>query len=96
MIVSFGDAATEDLYHGRQTARARRFPPVILQPALQKLDMLDAAQSLEDLGAAPGNRLEKLHGKARALWSIRVNDQWRIVFAWEAPRAADVQLVDYH
>jgi proteic killer suppression protein len=62
LILSFGDPATEDLYHGRQTARVRRFPPSIVPTALRKLDMIARAHILSDLRAPPGNRLEALKG----------------------------------
>ncbi len=58
MIISFGDKATEDMYHGRSTARMRRFPQKLLRVALRKLDLLNAATELLDLRAPPGNRLE--------------------------------------
>ena len=96
MIVSFGDAATEDLYHGRRSARVRRIPPAVQSAALQKLDVLNAAAGLQDLISPPGNRLEALRGDLRGRHSIRVNDQWRIVFRWQSGDAHDVQLTDYH
>ena len=96
MIVSFGDAATADLYHGRRSARVRRFPPGVRRGALQKLDVLNAAAALEDLASPPGNRLEVLRGYLRGFHSIRVNDQWRLVFRWSSGDAADVRLTDYH
>jgi proteic killer suppression protein len=94
-IRSFGDLATEDLYHGRKSSRARRFPPNIVNIALRKLDVINAAYRLDDLGSPPGNRLEALKGKLEGYHSIRVNDQWRIIFRW-AEGALDVSLVDYH
>jgi toxin HigB-1 len=96
LIYSFGDLATEDLYHGRATSRARRFPPNIIPPALRKLDMLARAHALIDLRAPPGNRLEVLKGDRVGFYSIRVNDQWRVVFRWDGHDARDVALVDYH
>ena len=96
MIVSFGDGATADLYHGRKTHRVRRFPPTITAVALRKLDMLDAAYRLVDVREPPGNRLESLKGERAGYYSIRVNDQWRIVFRWEDGNAHEVSIVDYH
>ncbi|MCL5996976.1 MAG: type II toxin-antitoxin system RelE/ParE family toxin [Chloroflexi bacterium] len=96
MIVSFGDAATEDLYHGRKSAKARRFPPGVTAPALRKLDVLNAAQRLDDLRVPPGNRLEALAGSYEGFHSIRVNEQWRIVFRWIENAAHNVSLTDYH
>lgn len=96
MIQNFADPATEDVYHGRPTARVRKLGADMLQSAVRKLDLLDAASSIEDLRAPPGNRLEKLAGKMKGLHSIRVNDQWRIVFRWTRKGPADVAIVDYH
>ena len=96
MIVSFGDRATEDLYHNRPTSRARRFPVEVRDVALVKLDILNAAAALLDLRSPPGNRLEALKGGLKGYHSIRVNDQWRLVFRWEGNNAHDVRLTDYH
>ena len=96
MIASFGDRATEDLYHGRQTSRVRRFPRTILSAALRKLDVIRATRQIQDLRMPPGNRLELLKGDYAGWYSIRVNQQWRIVFRWESDGAHDVMLKDYH
>ena len=96
MIESFADSATEDLFHGRGGARVRRIPPQIRERAIRRLDMLNAAESLQDMESPPGNRLERLRGELRGLYSIRVNDQWRIVFRWESGSAFAVRIVDYH
>ena len=96
MIVSFGDRATEDLFHNRTSRRVRRYPPEILGPALQQLDMLNAARELRDLQSPPGNRLEALKGDLAGFHSIRVNRQWRIIFRWEAAEAREVRIIDYH
>jgi proteic killer suppression protein len=96
MIVSFADRATEDLFHGDATTRARRLPKELARIALRKLDMLNAATDFGDLLVPPGNRLEALKGELKGLHSIRVNDQWRIVFRWSGTDAHEVRLVDYH
>ena len=96
MIVSFGDRATEDLYHSRPSSRARRFSPEIAGVALLKLDMLDAAGAIIDLVAPLGNRLEALRGDLEGFYSIRVNQRWRVVFRWEGNNAYEVRLTDYH
>lgn len=96
MITSFGDDATADLYHARQTKRVRRFPPTIIKTALRKLDVLNAAHRLQDLREPPGNRLELLRGDWEGFYSIRINEQWRIVFRWIDNNAADVSITDYH
>ena len=94
-IRSFGDPATADLYHGRSTSRVRRFPHNIIRMALHKLDVLNAAHRLDDLRSPPGNRLELLRGDLEGFHSIRINDQWRIIFRWNAG-ADDVSVTDYH
>ena len=96
MIVSFGDEATADLYHGRTTRRVRRFPHDVTKRTLRKLDVLNGAHELIDLRSPPGNRLEALKGDWAGYHSIRVNDQWRLVFLWEENNAHDVRLTDYH
>lgn len=96
MIVSFGNEATADLFHGKESAKARRFPADIQQRAARKLDMLNAAADIQDLRAPPSNHLEKLSGALAGYWSIRVNDQWRVIFKWNDGSAMDVELTDYH
>ncbi len=96
MIESFADDITEALFHGRSGSRTRRIPAPIRKRAVRKLDMLNAAQSLQDLRSPPGNRLEQLRGDLRGLYSIRVNEQWRIVFRWESGNAFGVGIADYH
>lgn len=96
VIVSFCDRATEALFHGEEGRKVRSLPPEIRGTALRKLDMLNAAVELRDLRAPPGNRLEALRGDLAGKHSIRVNDQWRIVFRWESGDAHDVEIVDYH
>ena len=94
-IRSFGDSATEDLFHNRKTSRVRRFPSDIVRVALRKLDVLNGAHHLDDLRSPPANRLESLKGDFAGYHSIRVNDQWRLVFRWEEG-VHDVSLMDYH
>ena len=96
MIGSFSDRATEDLFHGRASSRIRRLPQDILAVALDKLDVLNAAATLGDLRSPPGNRLKALRGDMLGLHSIRVNEQWRIVFRWSEGVAHEVRLTDYH
>jgi proteic killer suppression protein len=96
MILSFGDRATEDLYHGESSKRTLRFSADVAAAALRKLDMLNAAAELADLKAPPGNRLEALKGRWKGFHSIRVNDQWRVVFKWRDGNPAEVHVVDYH
>lgn len=96
MIGSFKDRRTEDLYHGRTSSRVRRIPTDVRTSALRKMDMIHAAVELNDLRTPPGNRLEALRGNLKGFHSIRVNDQWRIIFRWEAQEAFDLEIIDYH
>lgn len=96
MIISLGDRGTSDLFHGISSRYARKLPSQIHELALYKLDVLNAAQVLEDLRSPPGNRLEPLRGELKGFYSIRVNSQWRIIFRWAENSATDVQVVDYH
>ncbi len=96
MIVSFADHATEALYRGTGRRTPKGFPADLRRAALRKLDMLAAAVNLKDLRAPPGNRLEALRGDLQGLHSIRVNDQWRVVFRWTSSGPAEVRIVDYH
>ena len=95
MIASFGDRGTADLYHGRASKKARKFPADVAPAAIRKLDMLNAARTLSDLRSPPGNRLEALRGDWLGYHSIRVNEQWRIAFRWDESSADDVRLTDY-
>jgi proteic killer suppression protein len=93
MIVSFGDGETEKIWAGE---RSRRLPNDIQSAALRKLRLINAARKVDDLRSPPGNRLERLHGDRAGQWSIRINDQWRVVFRWNEGGAEDVSIVDYH
>ena len=96
MIANFKDDATRDIYDGANTKAARSIPMQVWSVAQRKLDSLNAAQDLKDLASPPGNRLESLKGKWAGEYSIRVNDQYRIVFGFSAGRATDVRITDYH
>ena len=76
--------------------RSRRLPSDIQAAALRKLRLINAARKVDDLRVPPGNRLEQLKGNRAGQWSIRINDQWRIVFRWSEGGAEDVAIVDYH
>ena len=93
MIRSFADKETERVWNEE---RSRKLPPDIQATALRKLQMLDAAEQLEDLRNPPGNRLEQLKGERKEQWSIRINSQWRICFTWRNAHAGDVEICDYH
>ncbi len=96
MIVSFGDNATEAVFHGTPVRLVKRFSPNVMKRAIVKLDYLNGASKLTELEAPPGNRLEALKGDLLGFHSIRVNDQWRIVFRWEGTDAHEVLLMDCH
>jgi proteic killer suppression protein len=92
MIRSFGDKPTEALFRDE---RVRQFAG-IARVAKRKLEALNAASRLEDLTVPPSNRLEKLKGDLKEFYSIRINDQWRVIFKWIQGDAHDVRIVDYH
>jgi len=96
MILEFGDQPTEDVFHGENTKAARRIPPITWKVACRKLDMLNAAHELHDLMVPPGNRLEALHGNLAGFHSMRINDQFRLIFIWADGNAKDVRITDYH
>ncbi len=93
MILTFGSKETEKIWKGE---RVKKIPTEIQQMGRRKLRMLSNSQSIQDLLIPPSNRLEKLVGKARDFYSIRINDQWRIVFKWDNNHACEVEIVDYH
>jgi len=96
MIETFGNRLAEDLFTDRVSKAVRHFPPELRRAARRKLLYLHEAAELKDLQAPPGNRLEALKGIWRGFFSIRINEQWRIVFRWENGNAFEVQVVDYH
>jgi proteic killer suppression protein len=93
MIRTFRDSRTEAAFEG---ASVPMWHPDLTRRAMRKLHAVDAAASLADLRAMPGNRLEKLRGDRTGQWSIRVNGRWRICFEWIDGHAELVELVDYH
>lgn len=92
MIKSFRDKDTKSLYDDEYVSRFSNFERV----ARRKLEMLDAAESLQDLKSPPGNRLEPLSGNRKGQYSIRINQQFRICFLWINNAAYEVEIVDYH
>ena len=93
MIRSFRDRRTAALFDGRFVKGVDRR---IVARARRKLQMIHAAQSLEEPGTIPGNHLEALRGDRRGQYSIRINDQWRICLVWRDGEADDVEFTDYH
>ena len=93
MIKHFASRETADLFSGRSS---RRIPGDAQRRTLAKLLALHAATGLDELRRIPGNRLEKLKGDRAGRYSIRINDQWRICFAWRDGDSYEVEIVDYH
>jgi len=93
MIISFGSKETEKIWLGE---RVNNLPQEIQQLGRRKLRMINNSQNINDLRIPPSNRLEKLSGKLKNFYSIRINDQWRIIFIWENNLASEVQIIDYH
>ena len=92
MIRSFADRDAEQVFRGQ---RSRKFDS-IAKIALRKLEMLNAAEALDDLLVPPGNRLEALKAERQGQYSIRINNQWRICFVWHEGGPMHVEIVDYH
>ena len=93
MITSFGNSETEKIWFGE---RVKKIPPEIQHIGRRKLRMINNSVDVGDLRIPPANRLEKLSGKLNGFYSIRINDQWRIIFKWKSGNAAEVEIVDYH
>jgi proteic killer suppression protein len=96
VIETFGNALAEDLFEDRSSRATRSLPTELRRVARRKLLYLHEAADLRDLRSPPGNRLESLKGDLKGFHSIRINDQWRVVFRWSGGNAFDVQIVDYH
>ena len=96
MIKSFGNKLAEDLFTDRATKETRGFAFELRRAARRKVLFLHDAAELRDLRVAPGNRLEALKGDRKGFYSIRINDQWRLVFRWDGGHAYEVAVVDYH
>ncbi len=93
MILSFGNSETEQVWLGN---RVRGLPTEIQNVGRRKLRMLNNSVDLADLRIPPANRLEKLSGELKNFYSIRINDQWRIIFKWSSGNAMEVEIIDYH
>ena len=93
MIVSFGSKQTEQVWNG---FRVKKMPVEIQRTGRRKLRMLNNSQDIADLRIPPSNRLEKLSGNLKSFYSIRINNQWRIIFKWHKGNASEVEIVDYH
>jgi toxin HigB-1 len=93
MILTFGSKETEKIWKGERVAK---LPLDIQTTGRRKLRMLHNSQNLADLRIPPSNRLEKLGGNLKEFYSIRINDQWRIIFLWNNGQASEVKIMDYH
>ncbi len=93
MITSFGSKETKKIWDGE---RVKSFATELQEIARRKLRMLNNSQNLTDLQIPPSNKLEKLKGNLKEYYSIRINDQWRIIFKWDKGNSSDVEIVDYH
>lgn len=97
MIKSFGNSGTEDIFHGNNSRDAAKLiPSELYRVASRKLDMINAAHEIKDLLVPPEHRLEKLKGKLSGFHSIRINNQYRIIFIWSDGNANSVEIIDYH
>lgn len=93
MISSFADKETEKIWKGE---KSKILPPEIQQAARRKLRMINNSENINDLRIPPSNRLKKLKGELIDFYSIRINDQWRIIFKWKNNIAENVLITDYH
>lgn len=93
MIVSFGSKTTQEIWDGEWV---KGLSTEIQETARRKLRMLNNSFDIKDLTIPPSNRIEKLKGKLKDFYSIRINDQWRLIFKWENGNAFSVELIDYH
>lgn len=93
MIASFGSKETEKVWQGQ---RVSKIPLTVQEVGRRKLRMLNNAVGLADSRIPPANRLEKLSGDLKSFYSIRINDQWRVIFKWNAGNASEVEIVEYH
>ncbi len=96
MMRSFAGKTARDVYDGTNSRHARKLPRELHGKARRLLDQLNAAPSLEVLTVPPSNRLEKLSGDLQGVWSLRINDRWRVIFRWLDGDAHDVDIVEYH
>lgn len=93
MILTFGDKNTESIWNG---VRVKYLPIEVQSVGRRKLRMLNNSQTISDLQIPPSNRLEKLSGTLDGFYSIRINNQWRIIFKWIEGQSEEVKIIDYH
>jgi proteic killer suppression protein len=93
MVVSFGNKDTKKIWDGE---RIKGLSTDLQEISRRKLRMLNNSQNLSDLQIPPSNKLEKLKGNLKDFYSIRINNQWRIIFKWQSGNAFEVEIIDYH
>lgn len=93
MILSFGSKETSKIWDGE---RVKKISNDIQNTGRRKLRMLNNSQNINDLQIPPSNKLEKLKGGYKEFYSIRINNQWRIIFKWSNGNAYEVEIIDYH
>ena len=93
MIVSFGNKEAEKVWLGE---KVKKLPNEVQEIGRRKLRMLNNSQNIMDLTIPPSNKLEKLKGSLKHFYSIRINDQWRIIFKWDSGNAIEIEIIDYH
>jgi proteic killer suppression protein len=93
LIRSFGNIETQSIWNGNSS---KKYPQNIQQVARRKLRMINSSDNLNDLRIPPANHLEKLKGNLAGFYSIRINNQWRIIFKWKNSDACEVEIIDYH
>lgn len=96
MIISFGNQLAQDLFDDKKSKHTRHFPFELYRVARRKILYLHDTDNLTDLRVPPGNRLEALKGDLQGFYSIRINDQWRIIFKWADGGPSEVKVLDYH
>ncbi len=96
MIRSVKDTTAQNIFDGLNSKAARKLPQELHRKAKRQLDLLNAVTRVEDLKVPPGNQLEALKGTLKGFHSIRIDDQWRIIFRWLDGNAEDVKIIDYH
>jgi len=96
VIKNFADKTAQDIYDGVNSRYARKIPSELHGKIRRLFDQINAAPSMEFLRIPPSNRLEKLKGDLKGFWSLRINDQWRIVFKWGNSDAFEIRIIDYH
>ena len=93
MIISFGNSETAQVWLGN---KVKKLPIEVQNIGRRKLRMLNNSVNIADLRIPPANRLEKLSGKLKDFYSIRINNKWRIIFKWNSGNASEVEIIDYH